>query len=434
MLRRRAVHVRRSPAPMFTTDGPAILVGMRDKTSARDSYITDPAVESAPTRRRQAAPIFVAVLLLGALIIRLALLPLTAGNDFRAFDILAALSLHGRDVYALRLSHHLGTLPWTYFPLLLHIFAALQWVAMHTGWPFRILGKLPIVAADLAVGLLIYTALRRRGRGEGAALCGMALYLYNPFVLYNGAFYGRFDAIALAFLLLALESYRTRLFALAYALAIAAKTFPLFLLPLLALGRDRQRPRRLILACALVPLLALPELVTDPRGLLAIFDYVRPNFGRLSWYYFPLETHLLSEAHVFQLAHTVMWLYPVSLLLLLRGSLYVKAAGCFVLYLIFNQVVYEQYLLWPLPFLIVVGLHECDRLALWLAALMTVAGILENEYTWQSGPLSYHLAPTPWWPLNVAVAVSCVAFVINSLRLTGHGLMSHGRSTATDVA
>ncbi len=406
MLRRRAVRVRRSPVPAFTTDGASAVVG------ASDSHIIGSVDEPAPMYRRQAAPRLVIALLLGALVIRLALLPLTAGNDFRAFDILAALSLHGHDVYALRVAHRLGTLPWTYFPLLLHMFAALQWIAMHTGWPFRVLGKLPIVAADLAVGLLLYTALRRRGRGEGVALCGMALYLYNPLVLYNGAFYGRFDAIALAFLLLALEGDRSRLFAPAYALAIAAKTFPLFLLPLLVLGRERQPLRRLALACALVPLLALPELVTDPRGLLAIFDYVRPNFGRLSWYSFPLETHLISEAHVFQLAHTLMWLYPVSLLLLLRGSLYVKAAGCFVLYLIFNQVVYEQYLLWPLPFLIVVGLHERDRFALWLAALLTVAGMLENEYTWEPhGYLHYHLAPTPWWPLNVAVAISCVAFV-----------------------
>jgi len=355
-------------------------------------------------------------LLLAGLAIRLPLLRVTEGNDFIAYTKLSLLALQGRDVYALKLSNGLhGALPWTYLPLLLHMFTAVQWLAMHTGWSFRILGKLPIVAADLTAGSLLYTALRRRGHSERLSALGMSLYLFNPLALYNGAFYGRFDAIALAFLLLALEGYRTRLFAPAYALAISAKTFPLFLLPPLALGQDRQSPRRLAVACALVPLLALPYIVTDPRGLLSIFVYNRYNLGRLSWYLVLQQTHLLSASRVLQVAHAGTLLYPLVVLLFAfaRGSRYVKTARTFALYLVLNQVVYEQYLLWPLPFLIVVGLHERSRLALWLAALSTVAGLLENEFTWERphNYLHYHLAPTPWVPLNVALAVSALAFV-----------------------
>ncbi len=382
-------------------------------------------------KRRAAFSLPALGLLAGALIARLALLPLAAGNDFLAYAKLAAHSLRGDDVYALELSHHLDTLSWSYLPLLLHMFTAIQWLAAHTGWPFRVLGKLPIVAADLAVGALLYVALRRQGRPERVALLGMGLYLFNPLVLYNGAFYGRFDAIALSFLMLALEGYRTRLFAPAYALAVSAKTFPLFLLPSLALGRDRPPFRRLALACALIPLLAVPYIATDPRGLLTIFTYKRSNLGRLSWYYILDAGHILSASQVLTVARAGTLLYPLLTLLLAfaPGSRYVNAARCLGLYLVLNQVVYEQYLLWPLPFLIVVGLQgrlgDAGRgyLALWLVVLLSTAGMLENEFTWAhpESPLHYHPVPTPWVPLNVALAVSIVVFTIVGSRESGVG-------------
>jgi Gpi18-like mannosyltransferase len=299
------------------------------------------------------------------------------------------------------------------------MFTALEWLAEHTGWSFRVLGKLPIVAGDMLVGWLIYATLRRHRHPERVALAGMLLYLFNPLVLYNGAFYGRFDAIALAFLLLALENYRTRWFAPAFALAISAKTFPLFMLPLLAFGRDRQILRRLILACGLALVLALPYVITDPDGLLSHLLYARGSFGRLSWYYLFLSTHWLPEPKILTLAHFTTYLYPVILLAFVHRPLYMKAALCFTLYLVLNHVVYEQYLLWPLPFLIIVGLHYRSRVVLVLMVFCTLAGILENEHTWAHSHdpyLRYILLPTPCMPLNVALALGALVFILIKLR------------------
>lgn len=360
-------------------------------------------------------PALLAALLLGALALRLALLPLTEGADFHAFTRLAWLTLHGQDVYALGRAQ-LKTSPWTYFPLCLDLFTALQWLSVHTGWSFRVLGKLPIVAADLAIGCLLYRALRRRGQTPRVATLGMALYLFNPLVLYNGAFYGRFDAVALVFLLLALEAYRTRLFAPAYALAVAAKLFPLFLLPLLALGRDRQTPRRLLAAGALVAVLALPYLVTDPTGLLyrLLYHMRGAALGRLSWYTFPIDRHWLAPAALAAVAHVGVLLYPVLLLAVAHRPLYVKAAVCLALFVVVTPAVYEQYLTWAMPFLLLVGLVERDRLALALYGLLTIAGMLENEQTWDPGGFwHYALAPTPWPPLSMALALLIVAFVVS---------------------
>ena len=366
---------------------------------------------SSSSRPRYAIPADVPVFLVVALAVRLILAPLTEGWDFYADARSVALSLHGYDVYAL--SRTAFQLPWTYLPLCLHLLAALQWVAGVTGLPFRVLGKLPVVAADLGIGYLLFAALRRRGESESIAILGMALYLFNPLALLNGALLGRFDAIALVFLLLALEWYTTRLFAPFYGLAIAAKTFPIFLLPLLLLGRDRQKPRRLLLALLLVPLLSLPYVVTDPRGLLGYLFYDAHSrwLGRLSWYY--LLPHAGSLSTALTVARVGTLLFPLTLLLVVHRPLYVKAACTFVLFVALNRLVYEQYLVWSLPFLIVVGLRHRSRLALWLFALYTIAGMLENEQTWDAFDPRFHYSviPTPSLLLNGLLAVSALLFI-----------------------
>ena len=369
-------------------------------------------------------PIAAIALLSGALTIRLALMPSWAGRDFRSNMALAQLALDHRDVYGLTHAflhtHHL--LAWTYFPLCLHLFAALTWLGVHTGVSIQLLGKLPNVAADFAVGWLIYVVLRRQGHSARVQVAGMALYLFNPLTLYNGAYYGRFDSIPLAFLLLALECRRSRWFALIYAVAIAAKTFPLFLLPALAVGRERQSVRRLALALGIVLVLALPYIMTDTRGLLSYLfvnntGTIRyTGLGRLSWYLLLWSNHWLSMGQILTLARLATLLFPLVLLGVAHRPLYAKATTCFVLFLVLNRTVYEQYLLWPVPFLIVVAIHERSRLAAWLIALYTTAGILENESTWtRHGYLPWQMTPHPWLALNAVLALSGLVFVATQI-------------------
>lgn len=353
-----------------------------------------------------------------ALVVRLALLPWTEGWDFHSIARLATLTLQGRDVYALT-PPQLHVAPWAYFPPCLYLYTSLAWLALHTGWPFLILGKLPVVVADLAVGGLLYRALQQRGQSQPVATLGMALYLFNPLVLYNGAFSGRFDAVALAFLLLALEAYHTRWFAPAYAVAVAVKTFPLFLLPLLLLGRDRQAVSRLGVASGLLAVLALPAIVTDPGGLLHnLLYHARGGLGgKLSVYLIPLAAHWFSPSQGVRVAQAANLLFGVALLSAVRQPLYRKAALCFALFVALAPTVYEQYLLWSLPFLIVVGLQERRLSVLALGGLYTVAGLLENEQTWAvHSPWHYALVPTPWLPLNAALTVSTLVVTGTYLR------------------
>ncbi len=372
----------------------------------------------ARRRVRLAASGPVPMLLLG-LVIRLLLTPWTQGWDFNSYVQEAILTMHGQDVYVVAHAHDLLT--WAYLPLCMDMFTGLGWLSSLTGLPFRVLAKLPTLLADLGVAWLIFASLRRHGRGERAALLGMSLYLFNPLVLYNGAVVGRFDSIALVFLLLAIERFHARLFVPAYALAIAAKTFPVFILPLLLFGRERQKPSRLALACALVPVLSLPYSLTSIKAMIASLSYdVRtPWLGRLSWYIWPQDAHWLSPARVLILARAGSLIYPAAILLLVvvarDKSLYLKVACALLLFVAFNRTVYEQYLLWPLPFLLILALADRDRdyLALGMVALCTLTGLIENEQTWTpfDPRLHYAVLPTPFGPLNALLALAIVAFV-----------------------
>lgn len=385
----------------------------RLKQEAFTTAVWRRAVAASRTPEGLGIPLHLPLLLGLALLLRLALAPLTEGWDFHAFAQLAGFVNQGHDVYAMRRSQM--QLPWAYLPLCLNMFAGLGWLSTHLGVPFRLMGKLPIIIADVEIGWLLYSALLRRGHSEHLAIMGMSLYLFNPLVIYNSAVVGRFDAIALVFLLLALEYASTALFAPAFALSIAAKTFPLFLIPVLALGRDRASWRRLAWAAVLVCLFSLPFVLTDLKGVIGylLYDTRSPWLGRLSWYSALQSFAGLSAAQTLSIARTGSLLFPLALLTLLRRPLYIKAAAGLALFIVFNRAVYEQYLLWPLPFLIVVALHYRSRLALGLILLFTVAGILENEQTWApyDAHLRYSLVPAPWPPLNLVLAAAIVLFV-----------------------
>jgi hypothetical protein len=59
-----------------------------------------------------------------------------------------------------------------------------------------------------------------------------------------------------------------------------------------------------------------------------------------------------------------------------------------------------------------VGLHGRSRAALAMFALYTIAGVLENENTWPTRfAVHYHLVPTPWFPLSIALAVTTALYL-----------------------
>jgi hypothetical protein len=84
--------------------------------------------------------------------------------------------------------------------------------------------------------------------------------------------------------------------------------------------------------------------------------------------------------------------------------------------------VWEQYLTWPLPFLIAVGLLRRDLPALLLMTALTVAAVFNNE---QRLPVDrryqMQLIPYPTVTLNVLLALGIVLYIALTLRTTVAG-------------
>jgi len=244
--------------------------------------------------------------------------------------------------------------------------AGALWLEEHGVLRFAVSVKLPVLLADLCIVLLLG---RAAGRGRAPAAAAWAYALHPVSILVTG-FHGQFDAIALAFVLLAADAQsrgRRDAAALLLGAAIATKSFPVLLLPFLARPPGaswRSALRFTALAAAPVALLLLPFAIVDLGalrrelfGYSGIADFGWTGLWRgLSW----LATDALprSEARFWPTAAVVS-----KLLFLTAWSALVVAfarrrldlspeRACLAVMLTFG-VFYgaqsAQYLLWPVP-------------------------------------------------------------------------------------
>lgn len=326
------------------------------------------------------------IMLVVGLVARIVLIPLGHGQDFVVWDRASAASLQGVNVYAHHPDYPAG--PYAYFPLFLYIELPMQWLAMHTSLSFSILGKLPIMAGDIAAAVLIADAVAFHGRSRRAAVLAAVAFWLNPLALYNGAYCGRFDSIGCALLLLALRPLRRhdtdlRGSAAWYAMAVAAKTFPAFAMPGLLRAAKGSRRWAAAVAVAFFALVLLPYL----GSLRAVFrdviyyDATKTPQG-LSWQTMLQSTLDTQDARrlgylMFALfAVLVVWLSWID-----DVDRYVLLT--LVLFVCLSKVVLEQYLVWPLPWLAIIAATPRAQVRRFAAgtllAILTVIGTIANE-------------------------------------------------------
>jgi hypothetical protein len=147
--------------------------------------------------------------------------------------------------------------------------AGAEWLARRGVGTFPVDVKLPILVADL----FLVTALVRAARAGRASPAAGWIYAAHPVSVLVTGFHGQFDGAVLLFVMLALDALtreRRDLSALLLSAAIALKSFPVLLLPFLALdGRSswRAASRFAVLALAPVALLLLPFAIADFSAL-----------------------------------------------------------------------------------------------------------------------------------------------------------------------
>jgi hypothetical protein len=290
--------------------------------------------------------------------------------------------------------------------------AGSEWLARHGVGRFAVNVKLPVLAADLAI-----VALLAHAAALGAAAPVAAwLYAVHPVSVLVGGAHGQFDAIPLAFLLLAVllaERGRRDASALALAAGIATKSFPVLALPFLALsGGASARSFVRYALMALVPgaLLLLPFAAFDLEALrrelfgyggIADFGWAGVMRGA-EW----LATGLLprSEARFWPLAAAVsrelfLVAWAALVLAFAAGRLRLSVRRAVLLVLLAFTVLYglqsAQYLLWLVP----------------LALLRPDPAVAAHAAAASAGLVGFYafLAPGVLWPAGIGVDALGVA-------------------------
>ena len=373
---------------------------------------------------------YTTIILVVGLALRAALTPIAYGEDFRVWELAARYTLAGVNIYRDHPPYPGG--PYAYSPLFLYIELPFRWLALRTGLSFTVLGKLPILAGDLLVAALIARNLARRGRRDSTVALGAALYFLNPLVLYNGAFSGRFDTLCVGLLLLALAFHHHEgdpfslgalgriayawAFPILYALAVAMKSYPIFLLPWLLTREPRGRKRLSIALVAVLGGLSLPYLLTSPARFVAdilLYD-AHKTPGHLSWQVILLG--VLSPHAARLVSYLLLATFVVGLYHYRRLDLWTYRAVAILLFILLSKVVIEQYFLWPLPFLILDALERRSRASWGLLLLLTASGMLVNAHIRLFGE-------SPW-PIALALAAGIVAYLVSVTRRGRHGAVT----------
>ncbi len=345
-------------------------------------------VPSGATGRAASARLV--LLLVAGIAVRIALVPITRGQDFDVWDLASTATLHGSDIYTHHPAYPGG--PYAYFPLFLYLELPLQFLAAHTGISFTVLGKVPILAGDVACALVLAAELRDRTASNRAVLLGTSLFFLNPLVLYNGAFYGRFDTVALALLLFAVRLLRKskRSAGLWYGLAVAAKTFPMFVLPGIVRAARGRRVWLAITSMGVLLVLSAPyipswrAMVSD----IVVYDTVKAP-GALSWQTLFIGTTSIENLRL--VSYVLLALYLVGAVLLARVlDLDVYILATLILFLVCSKVLLEQYLVWPMPWLVLV-LWTAPRIraaSIAFFVAVTVVGMVANPHVqpWGRSP------------------------------------------------
>ncbi|MCI4319970.1 MAG: glycosyltransferase 87 family protein [Thermoplasmata archaeon] len=403
---------------------------------------------------------------------RLLLAPITADPDLESFAEGSLGMLYGSPPYATGLVYPPGWI------LLLNLvgqgsaslssasallplvpsLTTLGAVAGVTGVPpglasplYAVVEKAPLILFDVLTGALLYQLIIERTGERSRAQLAFGLWFLNPLVILESSVHGAFDVLPVFFTLLAVYCLPRGRFVtggLSLGLAASLKLFPLLLLPLFAAsliryGERGSAPllrRGTAFAVGVVGVLGLtswPPVLAAGFADRVILESGGP-FTTLSTYYggfgpWGVLTYpgLAGIESVVQ-AQSV-WLLPalavlaVAVLLLLayrfgrlpgqltEEQLWRSAALSSAAILLAVPYVQPQYLLWVLPFLVLLTVLD-RRDALVLAAMTIIASAY--VLLWIAGPY-YSFLPWFYLPPHVppaAVTASLLAgFKLGSL-------------------
>jgi hypothetical protein len=376
-------------------------------------------------------PAAVWVLVTAGTAVRLALAFTTDGQPFDIAVLRGLREVLDRaplDVYATPIGLGEG-IAWPYPPG----FFPFAWLAGAaadaTGLAYTSLVRVPSILADAAIALVVQDALGRCGAGPRARVAAAALVALGPSFAAISGYHGQLDALAILPAVAAVAVWdhlpgpRRALWAgLLVGAGCAIKTTPIVVLLALLPGvRSRREAGTLVAAAAAVPLAALaPYLATTAGDAIEALRY--RGYPGTS----PLSIILQPElAEQVQRPVTpdalVLWLWDhgqvvvaaalvaVALLAASRRGWTTaeRAALLWLAFYVVTPVLFVQYLVWGLPFLLLAGRL---RLAAAIQALALAPTVIFYRAPWESGaaPVVYGAAMVALWAAFLLAAARMV--------------------------
>ncbi len=267
-----------------------------------------------------------------------------------------------------------GNHGFAYFPGLIYLFSPLYLIGLNTGLSYTLLWKIPVLLADIGVGILLFKYFNKKGILPLTA--ALLLWFFNPYSFFRTG-YTYTEPITIFFMFLALL-YLEKDDVLAgafYGLSIVMKTFPYILFPVFLLKAGDKK--KLILSMGLVGLFfSLPfmtswqNLLTYIQGTLLVhgerFVQGRPFLYYISYFY-NIEFFQIVPFKVYSLlAGFSGWVLVVILYFSKKvKDKFILALIPFLTFYLFTPVFNRTYFLWFLPIF-----------------LVAVYKIFEKKYRW----------------------------------------------------
>jgi Gpi18-like mannosyltransferase len=322
-------------------------------------------------------------------------------------------------------------------------------ITLVPGPLFDLLVKLPLIASDTLVAVLLYRMVLRHLGDENLALSAATAWFLNPLVIWVSSGWGMFDTLPALFTVISLYFVLEKRFAysgLAIVIAIALKFYAgVLVIPLLIIARKEGGDnglRRILVSIVLSStVLFLPFADRFSGGFAAVVagtSYLMPVYAGLSFWssivlFWPIPSLPLvsSILIVVFLAGLYYWMARSS-----TSGVYVYAAyfglSIIPLLLLFRFVA-ENYFVWLIPFAAIFSLQQRrGRILLWGLSLVALLSSVTESL------LPYYMLPIAPWigrylvevlslfsPYRVTVAgVVTNASPVGKLYLSGLGIIS----------
>jgi hypothetical protein len=285
-------------------------------------------------------------------------------------------------------------------PSMIHVLAAMMWLAKTTGIAFPFWLRLPAIVAD-AAGLWVVSRIFADRLSEPAVRWGLLLLALSPALILVSGFHGNTDPVVMFFVLLSVwftqpGGERDWQSGAAFGAAMCIKILPVIVLPVLFFCRPGLRRRAVfsITAAAVMIVCWSPYLFRDPAGIVHRVLGYQSIYGHwgLSWFVcqFPWFRDSWHDAFQKYGSFVTIGVIAVSAFVVNRSrtklTVYAQVGAALFFFLAVCSGFGVQYLAWIVPW--TVGVSTVP------VAFFTLASgaFLFLVYNWWAGGFLWYLA------------------------------------------